>query len=67
MQNHSAYQMAWTNLPREVWLTGALEGRFLCMQDDIYKKMTAKGWYLVTGCQSPNHVSVRIGVCNSTP
>ena len=28
MQNHSAYQMAWTNLPREVWLTGALEGRF---------------------------------------
>ena len=22
MQNHSAYQMAWTNLPREVWLTG---------------------------------------------
>ena len=28
MQNHSAYQMAWTDLPREVWLTGALEGRF---------------------------------------
>ena len=28
MQNHSGYQMAWTNLPREVWLTGALEGRF---------------------------------------
>ena len=28
MQNHSAYQMAWTNLPREVWLTGELEGRF---------------------------------------
>ena len=28
MQNHSAYQMAWTNLPREVWLTGALENRF---------------------------------------
>ena len=28
MQNHSAYQMAWTNLPKEVWLTGELEGRF---------------------------------------
>ena len=28
MQNHSGYQMAWTNLPREVWLTGELEGRF---------------------------------------
>ena len=28
MQNHSAYQMAWTNLPRTVWLTGDLEGRF---------------------------------------
>ena len=28
MQNHSGYQMAWTNLPREVWLAGALEGRF---------------------------------------
>ena len=28
MQNHSAYQMAWTNLPKEVWLTGALEDRF---------------------------------------
>ena len=28
MQNHSAYQMAWTNLPKEVWLTGELENRF---------------------------------------
>lgn len=28
MQNHSGYQMAWDNLPREVWLTGELEGRF---------------------------------------
>ena len=28
MQNHSGYQMSWTNLPREVWLTGDLEGRF---------------------------------------
>ncbi len=28
MQNHSAYNMPWTNLDREVWLTGALEGRF---------------------------------------
>ena len=28
MQNHSGYQMAWTGLPREVWLTGELEGRF---------------------------------------
>ena len=28
MQNHSGYQMSWTNLPREVWLTGELEGRF---------------------------------------
>lgn len=28
MQNHSAYQMAWTNLPKEVWLTGKLENRF---------------------------------------
>ena len=28
MQNHSGYQMAWTNLPKEVWLTGELEGRF---------------------------------------
>ena len=28
MQNHSGYQMSWDNLPREVWLTGELEGRF---------------------------------------
>lgn len=28
MQNHSGYQMSWDNLPREVWLTGSLEGRF---------------------------------------
>ena len=28
MQNHSGYQMSWTNLPREVWLTGAMENRF---------------------------------------
>ena len=28
MQNHSGYQMSWQNLPREVWLTGGLEGRF---------------------------------------
>ena len=28
MQNHSGYQMSWDNLPRQVWLTGALEGRF---------------------------------------
>ena len=28
MQNHSGYQMSWQNLPREVWLTGSLEGRF---------------------------------------
>ena len=28
MQNHSAYQMAWTNLPATVWLTGELEGHF---------------------------------------
>lgn len=28
MQNHSAYNVAWKNLPREVWLTGALQGRF---------------------------------------
>ena len=28
MQNHSGYQMSWDNLPREVWLTGKLEGRF---------------------------------------
>ena len=28
MQNHSAYNMPWDNLDREVWLAGALEGRF---------------------------------------
>ena len=28
MQNHSGYQMSWEGLPREVWLTGELEGRF---------------------------------------
>ena len=28
MQNHSGYQMPWTNLPREVWLTGDLENHF---------------------------------------
>ncbi len=28
MQNHSGYQMSWDNLPREVWLTGAMENRF---------------------------------------
>lgn len=28
MQNHSGYQMSWENLPREVWLTGELEGKF---------------------------------------
>ena len=28
MQNHSAYAGAWTNLPREVWLTGEMEGRY---------------------------------------
>ena len=28
MQNHSAFNMPWDNLDREVWLTGALEGRF---------------------------------------
>lgn len=28
MQNHSAYSGAWTNLDKEVWLTGELEGRF---------------------------------------
>ncbi|MCI7474214.1 MAG: LTA synthase family protein [Clostridiales bacterium] len=28
MQNHSGYQLSWDNLPREVWLTGSLEGRF---------------------------------------
>ena len=28
MQNHSGYQMSWENLPREVWLTGGLQGRF---------------------------------------
>ena len=28
MQNHSAYNMAWDGLDREVWLTGRLEGRF---------------------------------------
>ena len=28
MQNHSAYNGAWTNLDKEVWLTGELEGRF---------------------------------------
>lgn len=28
MQNHSAYNGEWINLPREVWLTGAYEGRF---------------------------------------
>ena len=28
MQNHSGYQMSWDNLPREVWFTGELEGRF---------------------------------------
>ena len=28
MQNHSAYSGAWTNLPREVWLTGEMEGKY---------------------------------------
>lgn len=28
MQNHSAYNGEWINLPREVWLTGEYEGRF---------------------------------------
>ena len=28
MQNHSAYNMSWQGLDREVWLTGALEGKF---------------------------------------
>lgn len=28
MQNHSAYNMPWTNLDREVWLDGKLKGRF---------------------------------------
>ena len=28
MQNHSAYSGAWTNLPKEVWLTGEMEGRY---------------------------------------
>ncbi len=28
MQNHSAYNMPWTNLERTVWLTGRMEGRF---------------------------------------
>lgn len=28
MQNHSAYNVPWKNLPRTVWQTGAMEGRF---------------------------------------
>ena len=28
MQNHSAYSGAWTNLPKEVWLTGEMEGKY---------------------------------------
>lgn len=28
MQNHSSYTMPWTNLSREVWLTGPMEGDF---------------------------------------
>lgn len=28
MQNHSGYSVPWTTLPREVWLTGAMKGRF---------------------------------------
>ena len=28
MQNHSGYTGEWTNLPREVWLTGEYEGKF---------------------------------------
>ena len=28
MQNHSGYTGEWTNLPREVWLTGDMEGKY---------------------------------------
>ncbi len=28
MQSHSGYSVPWTNLPKEVWLTGAWKGRF---------------------------------------
>ena len=28
MQNHSAYSGAWTNLAKEVWLTGEMEGKY---------------------------------------
>jgi len=28
MQNHSSYDLEWINLPREVWLTGEMEGKY---------------------------------------
>ena len=50
MQNHSAYQMAWTNLPKEVSLTGELENRFQSVNQYLWHLPAFSGggstpWY----------------------